>query len=138
MGRILIHSILSLMLLITATGMTINVHSCQYQSHDALMNATLTDCCVNNSVDQYCDMGLVGEQTNHCNNISSDFRSPLIYLIPSILPDLENLDSVVLTKRTQYLKGKLKTEESELNKYNYNLKVPPQEVELSRIQSFLI
>ena len=142
MVKLLSHIILSALLLISTTGMTINMHFCQGHLYDLAVNAQASDCCRNDSDDNICHHDQQHDhdksRSHQCENKTIKIKSTNDFLVSVNSFDFKDSHSLDLFN-TQHLLIEIPEAEnsSNTNLFNY-IKPPPEEVVLSQIQSFLL
>lgn len=137
MLKIIGHIILSVMMLVSATGMKINMHFCQGHLYDLAINAPVDSCCENDSQDHtcYCDHDI--PMSHHCDDESINIESNPDFLTSSVVFDFENPISSELFGTSHLMSVSFIANHHFATRiFNYN-KPPPQEVVLSQIQSYL-
>ena len=139
MVKILSHIVLSALLLVSATGMTINMHYCNGHLYDLALNAPAHDCCDSGMDDNVCHHKRDQAKSNQCDNETIKLESTNDFFVSTYTFDFDNEHSIDLFFPTQLLIEESVTAESQVNGIlNFNKPPPTQEVVLSQIQSFLI
>ncbi len=132
------HIILSALLLIAATGMTINIHFCQGHLYDLAINTPADHCCDSHSEKHACHQDPDKATSHNCDDKSISIAASHDFLVSAISFNFEDLHSFDLFTVTQTLiETPAEAEIPASRIFNYK-KPPPQEVVLSQIQSFLI
>ncbi len=139
------HIFLSVVMLLSATGMTINMHFCQGHLYDLALIAPAHDCCEIDGTEHSCDGTEDSCHHNHekdkshqCDDESIRFESTNDYFVSSHSFDFENSYSHDLFFSTLFSIENPKADDlTVVGVLNYK-RPPPQEVVLSHIQSFLI
>jgi hypothetical protein len=142
MIKLLSHITLSAILLLSATGMTINMHFCEGHLYDVALIAPAHDCCETDGTEDTCqhdqDQNRSHQCEDGCEDESIQAQSTTDFFVSGYSFDFENSHTFDLLFATQLLIEKPLTAESKVvGVLNYK-KPPPQEVVLSQIQSFLI
>jgi len=139
MIKLLSHITLSALLLISATGITINLHYCQDQLIDMALITPAEDCCESVAHENHCHHDLDIGDSNHCDDETVKFESTSDYVVSSYSFSFENDYAFDLFFTAQIIVEDYNTIET-TTAIVQNFKKPPnpQEVVLSQIQSFLI
>jgi len=139
MVKILSHIVLSALLLVSATGMTINMHYCNGHLYDLALNAPAHDCCDSDMDDNMCHHNHDQAKSDQCDNETIKLESTNDFFVSAYTFDFDNIHAIDLFFPTQLLIEEPVTAESQVNRIlNFNKPPPTQEVVLSQIQSFLI
>jgi len=129
---------LSALLIVTVSGMTINLHYCGDHLYDMAINSAAHSCCDVDDKDTAChhdhDMG----KMDHCNDKTIDIRTANDFLISGFSFDFENYHFTDLFLTTYVTVEYTLTDNAPVREIINDRKPPPQEVELSQIQSYLI
>lgn len=137
MVKILSHIVVSVMLLLSATGTSINMHFCQGHLYDLAFNAPAQDCCENETDDHTCphdhDMG----KSPHCDDESIKIESSHDFIASGFTDVFEDLHSFELFSTSTHLPD-IPEAEFTFVPGIFNFIKPPQQVVLSQIQVFLI
>jgi hypothetical protein len=138
MVKIISHTILSALLLISASGLTINMHYCQGHLYDLALNAPAHSCCEPDAGTAACPHHHDMAKPHHCDDKSIKIESSQDYVVSGFSFDFEDAHSFQLFGTSTLLiespdTGKLFT--TRLIDYK---KPPPQEVVLAQIQTYLI
>jgi hypothetical protein len=139
MFRLISHIILSGLILLSLTGLTINLHYCQETLYDIALNSPAESCCENGAHDHHCHPDPDMENSNHCDDETVKVESTDVYFVSSYSFDFDDVHHINLLFATQLLPENQRTaNKTESEVFNY--KKPPMlpEVVLSQIQSFLI
>lgn len=137
MFRIIGHIGLSALLLLSATGLTVNMHYC----HDKLVNLAFMgpahSCCTIPGDDSDFSQGM--EKPDHCDDQSLHFEATSDFVVSAgsfnldIKPPLNLLFSSAII-----LKQRLADEISSGRLFNFKIPQTVPEVDLPKIQTFLI
>ncbi len=137
MGRILSHIALSALILLSATGLTINMHFCQGELYDMAFVSPAADCCGVDTDVNICQQDQGIAEFHHCNDESIKIEAAHEYLVSGFSFNFEISHLFELFGTSSSIPESTDTEKS-LTASISNNKKPPQEVVLSQIQSFLI
>ncbi len=132
------HIIIAALILIASSGCTLNMHYCHDQLIDLAIFSQAKSCCeVEKTTPCETSDGIL--QMDHCKDESLALESTDDFTLASIVFDFENessIDLFILAAVPTYLQP------IEYNNYKelprYKLPPPPQDVDLTKIQSFLI
>ncbi len=138
MVRIASHIALSVMMMFSATGMTINMHFCQGHLYDMAINAPAHDCCENGTDDNTCHHDHDMTKSDQCDNESIKIESNQDFITSGFTYNFEDSHSFELFGTTQLMLESNVAEKNPASRIFVYNKPPPQEVVLSQIQSFLI
>lgn len=138
MVKIIGHIVLSVMMLFSATGMTINMHFCQDHLYDLAFNAPAHDCCENDTDDDACHYDHDMVKNHNCDDESIKIESSHDFITSGFTFDFEDSHSFKLFSTTQLMLESPVAEKTSTTRIFSYKKPPPQEVVLSQIQSFLI
>lgn len=139
MAKILSHMALSALLLLTATGMTINMHYCQGHLYDMAVNAPAHHCCEADSGALACHHDQEQPACHHCEDETVTVALTSNYLISGLSSEFQNNHSNDLLLITLLLDENPGTDKIVTRQFFSDYKPPPtQEVVLSRLQRFLI
>lgn len=138
MVKIFSHTILSALLLIPATGLTINMHYCQGHLYDLALNAPAHSCCETGADDNTCHHHHDMAKTNHCDDKSIRIGSIQDYVSSGFTFNFEDTHSFELFGTSTLLVEPADMDKPFTNRIINYKKPPPQEVVLSRIQSYII
>jgi len=138
MVKIFGHTILSALLLISATGLTINVHYCQGHLYDLALNAPAHSCCETGADDNTCHHDHDMAKTNHCDDKSIRIESSQDYVSSAFTFDFEDTHSFELFGTSTLLVVPADADKPFTSRIINYKKPPPQEVVLSQIQTYLI
>lgn len=140
MFKLISHTFLSALLLVSATGMTVNIHFCQDHLYDLALNAPAHSCCEpdqdNNTNTCHLDHDMA--KPHQCDDKSIKIESSHDYLVSGSSYDFGDTHSFELFGTTTLLIDSPDTEKSYTTRIFKYKKPPPQEVVLAEIQSFLI
>jgi hypothetical protein len=138
MVKVLSHIVLSGLLLLSVTGFTINMHFCQGHLYDLAINAPAHECCDNNPGNNVCHHDHDMSKPHHCDNESIKIESSHDFIASRFSFDFEDSYSFELFSISQLvIESPVREMSITPGLLNYK-KPPPQEVVLSRIQSYLI
>lgn len=139
MAKFISHILLAALLVITATGMTINVHYCQGHLYDMALNAPAHHCCDTDMDTQSCHHDPVQPVKHHCEDETVTVESTSDYVIPACTFHFENNHSNDLFFVALLLDESPGAEAIATRRF-FNAKEPPplKEVDLARLQRFLI
>jgi hypothetical protein len=138
MIKLLSHITLSAVLLLSTTGVTINMHFCQGHLYDLALIAPAHDCCETDGTEDACHHDQDPHKSHQCDDETIKIESTNDFVVSSYFFDFEDSHSLDLFFTTYLLIDDPKTNESAaVGVLNYK-KPPPQEVVLSQIQTFLI
>ena len=133
------HIIVSGMLLVSVTGLTINMHYCYDHLYDMALNAPAHSCCDPDSDKGHCDNHSHADESSHCDDrvIRIHTESDMMLAGAIMLP--ENLQAIDLMFIPGHNVG-LTDEVSDGRLAEYPRKKPPhlREVDLPTIQVFII
>ena len=139
MFRLINHIVLSGIILLSSTGLTVNLHYCQDALYDIALNSPAESCIENGAHENCCHPDPDLENTNHCDDETVKVESTDDFFVSSFSFDFEDVHQIDLLFAIHILS------ENQPISNNYesevvNYKNPPilPEVELSQIQSFLI
>ena len=139
MFRLINHIVLSGIILLSSTGLTVNLHYCQDALYDIALNSPAESCYENGAHENCCHPDPDLENTNHCDDETVKVESTDDFFVSSFSFDFEDVHQIDLLFAIHILS------ENQPISNNYesevvNYKKPPilPEVELSQIQSFLI
>jgi hypothetical protein len=138
MVKVISHITLSLILLFSVSGMTINMHFCQGHLYDMALNAPAHDCCDNDSDDNTCDHDHDMAKSDHCDDESIRIESSRDFVASGLTFNFENSHSFELFGMSQWMLESPVVKNTYATGIFHYKKPPPQEVVLSQIQSFLI
>jgi hypothetical protein len=139
MVKLLSHMALSVLLVLTSAGMTINMHYCQGHLYDMAFNAPAHSCCEPDGKTHSCHHDHAQPVKHHCEDESVTVKSTGDYLGSAFSFPFENNHSNDLLFITLLL-DETPGEADFTSRFHLRDKKPPptQEVELSRLQRFLI
>jgi hypothetical protein len=138
MLKVISHIVLSLLLLFSASGMTINMHFCEGQLYDMAFNTPAHDCCENDTDDNTCHHDHDMTKSHHCDDESIKIESSQDFVTSGFNFNFEDSFSFELFGTPQLmLESSVGLNSTATRIFDYK-KPPPQEVVLSQIQSFLI
>ena len=138
--RRLIHTVLAAILLVSTTGMTINLHYCHELLYDVGLNKPAEDCCDNGKNDNSCHHGHALDKPNHCKNESITVKLSDNFLISSnYLESATDHNNVLLYLDYMQSDNWMALNNSPANPIRkFSIYTPPQKSVLSKFQSFLI
>ena len=139
MIRLISHIILSGLILLSVTGLTVNLHYCQNSLYDIALNSPAESCYENGAHENCCHADPDMENSNHCDDETVKVESTDDFFVSSFSFDFEDFHQIDLLFAIHILSENHRTSnnyESEV----LNFKKPPilPEVELSQIQTYLI
>jgi hypothetical protein len=139
MIKLISHIILSGLILLSVTGLTINVHYCQDSLYDISLNSPAESCYENGAHENCCHPDSDMENSNHCDDETVKVESTDDFFVSSFLFDFENVHQIDLLTAIHILSENQQTA-NKIESEVLNFKKPPTtpEVVLSHIQSFLI
>lgn len=138
MTRIISHIFLSALLIVTVSGMTINLHYCGDHLYDMAINTAAHSCCDFNEEDTACHHDHDKGKMDHCNDKTIDISKTNDFVISGFSFDFENYHFSELFLITPVTIENSLTDSAPVRKIISDRKPPPQEVVLSQIQSYLI
>jgi len=139
MIKLLSHITLSVVLLLSATGMTINMHFCQGHLYDLALIAPAHDCCETDGTEDTCHHEQDQHKSHQCDDKTVKLESTSDYVVSIHSFSFENAHSFDLFFTTPLIVNDMSTRESTTTiLLNFKKPPKPQEVVLSQIQSFLI
>lgn len=136
MFKVISHIALSVMLLFSVSGMTINMHFCQGHLYDMAFNAPAHDCCENDTDDNTCHHDMA--KSHHCDDESIKIESSQDFIAAGFSFNFEDSHSFELFSTSQLMLQAPVAKTTSATRIFIYKKPPPQEVVLSQIQSFLI
>ena len=131
------HITLSAFLLLSSTGVKINMHFCQDHLYDLALNTPARDCCSEGEC--MCHHDHSHDQAGKCDDRSIQIRNTDNFVVSGFYPDFENKnisDLFFNTGNNTEIFGTFKPTVPRL--YHFKKPPPDRDVTLSRIQSFLI
>ncbi|MCK4921623.1 MAG: hypothetical protein KAS71_11295 [Bacteroidales bacterium] len=135
------HITISVMLLLSGTGMAINLHFCQDQLYDFALIVPAHDCCEDGGIhENHChhdsDMG----HSNDCRDETIIIESTSDYFVPAFSFIFCSDHSSDLFFTTQSIYDNNQSTVKSIDNLELNYKKPPtsHEVVLSQIQLFII
>ena len=139
MAKIISHITLAALLVLTSTGMTINMHYCQGHLYDLAFNAPAHSCCEPDGKKHSCHHDQAQPVKHHCEDESVTVESTGDYLGSVYSFHFENNHSNDLFFITLML-DETPGDADFTSRFHLRDKKPPpvQEVELARLQRFLI
>ncbi len=138
MLRILGHIGLSAMMLLTVSGMTINMHYCQGHLYDLAVNAPAHSCCDAGDLAGSCCHNHDQQKSHHCDDKTVTIHSTGDYLVSGASFQIEdNQATDLLFPKMTMIVAPVSGHSSDWL-LSYKKPPPIQEVVLSQIQSFLI
>jgi len=138
MVKIISHTILSALLLISASGLTINMHYCQGHLYDLALNAPAHSCCEPDAGETACHHHHDMAKPQNCDDKSIRIESSQDYVVSGFTFDFEDTHSFELFGTATLLIEPADTDKPFTTRIIDYKKPPPQEVVLSQIQSYLI
>lgn len=139
MFKTLSHIALSTALLLSVSGMTINMHFCEGHLYDMAFIAPAHDCCDSDVDENICHHDHDMTKSHECEDETIKFDILNDFNISTYTFDFDDIHSIDLLFPTQLLTENFVKDESPIIGI-LNFKKPPvtQEVVLSQIQSFLL
>jgi hypothetical protein len=139
MIRLISHIILSGLILLSVTGLTINLHYCQDALYDIALNSLAENCYENGAHENCCHPDPDMKNSNHCDDETVKVESTDDFFVSSFSFDFEDVHQIDLLFAIHILSENQRTSNNHESEV-LNFKKPPilAEVELSQIQSFLI
>lgn len=139
MARLISHIVLSVLMLISASGLTINFHYCQDQLFDFALIVPADNCRETGAHDNHYDHNGEMDKSNHCDDETIKIESTSDYFVSSLSFDFEKVHLTDLFFTTPLIfEDQSITNSTAVAVLNYKKPPVPQEVVLSQIQSFLI
>ena len=138
MFKKIIHIILAFFILVSTTGLTINLHYCHDQLYDLALYTPAQSCC-GPSVESQCHSSEGFSDMNHCKDEALAFEATDDYTISSSAFNFENSYNIDILFSTDLFHSIQDSDNSNFSDASRFYKPPPyKEVILSQIQSFLI
>ncbi len=138
MFKLISHIALLVLILLSATGLTINMHFCQDQLYDFALSASAHDCCGSGGHEKHHPMDSEMDNTDLCDDGTIMIESTDEFFMPAYSFNFDDIRQIELFYPTHILTNQ-STTNSALSKLLVSKKPPtPQKVVLSQIQSFLI
>ena len=140
MIRTMIHMLLSLLVMVSVTGFTVNLHYCQEQLYDIAIFAPASSCC---ETGDHSTMGChvnLDRDPDHCDDATIQVESPEDFFISSIYYDTPVngfSDLFLLNYPTFKCTGKTGDDRA-VNVPRYRLPPTGKQDMLSMIQSYLL
>jgi len=138
MIKLLSHITLSAILLLSATGMTINMHFCEGHLYDLALIAQAHDCSETDGNEDTCHHDQDQNKSHQCNDETIIVGATNDFFVSNYSFDFENSDSFDVFFTTLLVIENPKTVNSKVFRVLNYKKPPPQELVLSQIQSFRI
>ena len=139
MIRLISHIILSGLILLSFTGLTVNLHYCQDGLYDIALNSPAKNCCESGMHDHHCHPDPDRDNSNHCDDETVKVESTDDFIVSSYLFDFDDLHQIDLFNRTLiFIENQQSSKNYESEVLDYKKPPIPPEVVLSEIQSFLI
>ena len=139
MFRLINHIVLSGIILLSSTGLTVNLHYCQDALYDIALNSPAESCIENGAHENCCHPDPDLENTNHCDDETVKVESTDDFFISSFSFDFEDVRQIDLLFPIHILSENQRTSNNyESEVLNYKKPPIPPEVVLAQIQSFLI
>lgn len=135
------HIAISLLLLLSGTGMAINLHYCQDQLYDFALVVPAHDCCEDGCVHEiHCHHDSDMDHSNDCKDETIIIESTSDYFVPAFSFNFCSDHSSDLFYTTQSIYDDNQSTVKSFDIMVLNYKKPPtsHEVVLSQIQFFLI
>jgi hypothetical protein len=138
MIKLIGHMVLSGLLLVTSTGMTINMHFCQGHLYDLALNAPAHSCCEPDAGETACHHHHDMTKSHQCDDKSIRIESSQDYVSSGFTFDFGDSHSFELFGTSTLLIEPADTDKPFTTRLIDYKKPPPQEVVLSQIQTYLI
>lgn len=138
MVKLISHMALSVLLSVSATGLTINMHFCQGHLYDLALNAPAHSCCEPDAGETACHHHHDMAKSHHCDDKSIRIESSQDYVASGFAFDFGDTHSFELFGTSTLLIEPAVTDKPFTTRIINYKKPPPQEVVLSQIQSYLI
>lgn len=139
MFSLLSNTILSGMILLSLTGLKVNLHYCQGGLYDLALNAPAKDCCDDETHHHHCPADHDMDKSNQCEDETVKFESTDNFLVSSYSFDFSDLQGMdLLIKTAIFPKNKGTVDEACKRVLQYRKPPTLFEVELSQVQSFRI
>ena len=139
MARLISHIILSIVVLISATGLTVNLHFCQNKLYDFALIVPADNCRETGMHEYHFDHDSDMDNSNHCNDETIKVEPTGDYFVSTFLFNFKSINLTNLFFTTQLLfEDQGTTDFVAVKIHNYKKPPTPEEVDLSQIQSFLI
>jgi hypothetical protein len=138
MIKLIGHMVLSGLLLVTSTGMTINMHFCQGHLYDLALNAPAHSCCEPDAGETACHHHHDMTKSHQCDDKSIRIESSQDYVSSGFTFDFGDTHSFELFGTSTLLIEPADTDKPFTTRLIDYKKPPPQEVVLSQIQTYLI
>lgn len=139
MFRLISHIILSGLILLSLTGLTVNLHYCQDELYDIALYSPAENCCDNGAHDHHCHPDPDMENSNHCDDETVKLESTDDFFVSSYSFDFDEVHHIDLFNSTTILLEDQRSANNTAGEvFNYNKPPILSEVVLSQIQSFLI
>ena len=130
------HSTLAALVVLTVTGLTINLHFCQDHLYDLALFSAAHSCCETGG---HCHMPEKDSSMDHCEDSSIHVESTGEYLGTFITFSFEDSYAIdLLWMELLEITPERNAEQFALKTYWYQEPPPPNEVDLTEIQTFLI
>ncbi len=138
--RKIIHTIFALILLVSTTGITINLHYCHEHLYDVGLNKPARSCCDNGGNDNSCHHGNTLEKPCHCKNESITVKLSDNFLISSDYFETANdYSNILFYFNYTQPDNRMVLNNSPANPMRkFSIHPPPQKEVLLKLQSFLI
>ena len=138
MIKLIGHMVLSGLLLVSSTGMTINMHFCQGHLYDLALNAPAHSCCEPDAGETACHHHHDMTKSHQCDDKSIRIESSQDYVSSGFTFDFGDTHSFELFGTSTLLIEPADTDKPFTTRLIDYKKPPPQEVVLSQIQTYLI
>ena len=138
MIKLIGHMVLSGLLLVSSTGMTINMHFCQGHLYDLALNSPAHSCCEPDAGNTACHHHHDMAKPQNCDDKSIKIESSQDYVASGFTFDFGDTHSFELFGTSTLLIEPADTDKPFTTRLIDYKKPPPQEVVLSQIQSYLI
>ena len=108
MFRLISHIILSGLILLSLTGLTVNLHYCQDTLYDIALNSPAESCCENGAHEHHCHPVPDMDNSNHCDDETIKVESTDDFFVSSYSFDFDDVNHIDLFNRTLiFLENKL-------------------------------
>jgi hypothetical protein len=139
MFRFFSHILLSGLILLSITGVTVNLHYCQDGLYDIALSSPAENCCENGAHDHPCHQDSNMDKPIDCEDETVKVESTDDFFVSSYSFDFNNnqiIDLFHITSLFSENRGTTKITSSKVP--NFKIPLVPPEVVLSQVQSFLI
>ena len=137
--RKIMHMFIAFVLLVSTTGMTVNLHFCKGHLHDMGLNKPAESCCDMRSHDHPFVPGFYKDMPCHCSNLSINIYLSDDYLESTGYSDNPDIKcNVILLPCDQHATRVTSSDIIAESVRKFSIPPPPQKALLSEIQSYLI